>query len=249
MFKLGGTQINQLFLGNTEIKKAYLGSTLIHDKTGGGGGGALAVDFLDSQATSANLATYDFTGLNAGSQAGTWLAVAVVCVQRTVGSRGYPITSATINGVPATVAAEYAGINGAGANRNSVAIIYAEIPAAATVDVSVTYGRSHVHAGCALFAVTGYASPTPVNPVVAEADPAASLTVIAGGVGIAGCAFHDAHNGGQPVSWSGASVAVDSGFVSNETGRWSAAVVPAAGNVTASYPESYECALVAASWQ
>lgn len=35
-FKLGSTNINQIFLGSTEIKKAYLGSTLIHDKTGGG---------------------------------------------------------------------------------------------------------------------------------------------------------------------------------------------------------------------
>ena len=36
--KLGGTDINRVYLGGTEILKAYLGGTLVYDKTGGGPG-------------------------------------------------------------------------------------------------------------------------------------------------------------------------------------------------------------------
>lgn len=69
--KLGGTTINKVMLGSTEIRKAYLGSTVIHDVTGGGGGGITGHDapqlvINDTTTTTAYSGT--LTGVQAGER-------------------------------------------------------------------------------------------------------------------------------------------------------------------------------------
>jgi len=144
------------------------------------GGGPIEATYLTSVGSSTSLNAYTFTSVPLGAASAHRTIVVAIA------SRGHTsISSVTIAGSTATVAADVNGFTG-GAGNNRAAVCYATVPTGTDGDVTVTYAGGTGARNCFLWFwhiagpvyVRDYAA-TMDNPAVLDSDVAAGDFVVA----------------------------------------------------------------------
>lgn len=135
------------------------------------------------------------------------------------------VTSASIGGVPATIAAQGNGIN------NGVAFIYARVPTGSTASVVVSFSASVARSYVGCWSIVGQDSDIPTSASVpaggSTPNKSVTLSALAGGVSIF------ASQGDTSGSWTGATA--DYTIVSTDRPSGARSFPAVSGNSTASY--------------
>lgn len=230
-YKLGNTDINQIYLGNTEVKQIYLGNALVYQKR--------EFAFLQSVNSTANLAAYTFAAQNFGAAATNRYIIAVINMDGTDG-----VTSVTIGGVAATVVAT--AVTGS-LYVSSIAI--ALVPTGATGDVVIDPLASGTQCQVSLYRATNLVSATPIATTTSSSsNPTLNINVQAGGFAVAGGINN---NGGAGVSWSGLTENLELSSESRTltTASIKTATTESPKSISATFVSASTCAAVAASFK
>lgn len=181
--------------------------------------------FLQAAVSTSDLSTYTINMNTGTASADRHNIVGVAC--RKAVSATTTMTSATINGVTATIAVQR---NRTGASNNIVALLIAANPTGTTGDVVFTFDQTMSRCGIGMYQSTGLNSITATDTDFAAAtDPAITLTLPASGFAV--CVAGS--GGAATTTWTNLTERYDQGIESNVfTHTGGNADSAGAGNVT-----------------
>lgn len=128
-----------------------------------------SLSFIESKTSASALTTYTITGVDFGA-ADSNRRIVIAFASRS-GNSGHSVSSATIGGVSATIAAQHTANVGGG--HSLVAVLSAEVPTGASGTVAVTLSNGAVRAGFGVYRIIS-------NSALAVADSTSADTVSTG---------------------------------------------------------------------